>query len=1109
MKKSISGLTIALLFVGTLQLFRCVLPNPADPSKTAITAVFKNAESAIFATSVIDTVGRPLSIGAALYLPENFDSISLIVKENDVVTFDTMFREFNDDYFRDTVWCTRTFTSEGNKNVTLTPFSNPTLQQLSTNIPIFAKPVVSTVYLTFVKNNAAASGSMPVQTYTSGKTIKLPENAFVNSGYRFAGWAISASGAIQYKNSDEITLGTEDLVLFAVWEYQNSIKPAVVHAPSQLIAGKADTLLFAVDNGSRPDPLTISLLTNPPLDPAVFSIVPSGADSIRIAIAKSAGPTAAIIGIVTSNGTKSDTSRYTITLVSSEMVLWNATSVDQYAVEGSPFKLDLSQYLSAANSTGVSLSTDIGTLDKTTWNYTPNWGCALKIPAIITANKGDVSLALNINLNIASGDTAKPRLTLVDPSLDGKKVSSSQITVECKATDVGAGVDSVVFSYGTKKIPGAVQGDDIYSGVITGLVHNTPTQITVSASDKSRQKNSTTINFTVIHDSTMLDAEPPAIIKISGPENGSRIMNAKGSLTFTVNDNTGLDSVWWTLNGAFVAVVAPSSEGKFTISYTLSDYGINVIKVLAKDKSSVGNKGSQTVTLNYNTEPAAITLTAPADDATDVSTSPTFKWSGGEDADGDVVSFSVNYGTSQSSLSNAATVNGKTATISSPLAYGKTYFWQVTANSSSTTYSDKVQSANNSFTTEGSLPVISGQPKSQTVNEDQSVTFSVSATGFGTITYQWQENETNINGQTGASLTISTVTTAMGGKKYTCIVKNEVGEVISNAAILTVSELPRYKLVYNDNYATAHNAPIEETYKKGEKATIKVPPSTMTRTGCNPCTEWCLNWNCGTTYKGGETETMISDVTLSAHWEVVVVFVNGTLQSTFNTDVGTALGSSFPANPPDGTTQRFDGWYNGTTKITNATKFESGITVTAKWINRYKLTYDLNGGIGTSVPGPTYYDANSTVNVISSTGINKSGFSFNGWKNNLGSTVSGSFTIYSDVTLVAQWQENTPPQCEIIPSIATVNIPACYGEQLTVQLSCSNGNAQFTFDWWYDMMGTVASIQNGDGWSGQGTNKCTPRNWPGMAVWCIVKDQYGRTFESGKWTVNPCEGQNP
>ncbi len=85
---------------------------------------------------------------------------------------------------------------------------------------------------------------------------------------------------------------------------QNNIAPAIVHAPSQLIAGKADTLLFAVDNGSRPDPLTISLLTVPPLDPAIFSIVPSGADSIRIAIAKSAGPTTATIGIITSDGSK-------------------------------------------------------------------------------------------------------------------------------------------------------------------------------------------------------------------------------------------------------------------------------------------------------------------------------------------------------------------------------------------------------------------------------------------------------------------------------------------------------------------------------------------------------------------------------------------------------------------------------------------------------------------------------------------------------------------------------------------------------------------------------------------------------------------------------------
>jgi hypothetical protein len=213
MKRGIPGFTISLVVVSSLVLFRCGLPDPTDPTKTSMAAVFKNAESVVFGTSIVDTVGKPLRIGAALYLPANFDSISLIIKENDIITFDTMFRIFNDDYFYDTAWCTRTFTSEGIKKVILTPFSNPVLPAVTTNVPIFARAVITTVHITFLSNAPAATGALPVQACTSGTTIRLPENAFVNSGYRFSGWATSAAGPIQYRNKDEITIGTEDLVL--------------------------------------------------------------------------------------------------------------------------------------------------------------------------------------------------------------------------------------------------------------------------------------------------------------------------------------------------------------------------------------------------------------------------------------------------------------------------------------------------------------------------------------------------------------------------------------------------------------------------------------------------------------------------------------------------------------------------------------------------------------------------------------------------------------------------------------------------------------------------------------------------------------------------------
>jgi hypothetical protein len=107
MKRGIFWLILALPVAFLSVSLHCELPdNPADPSKTSITAVFRNDESVIFENSVVNTVGRPLNIGTALHLPKNFDSISLVIKENDIVTVDTIFKTFQDEYFFDTVWYT-------------------------------------------------------------------------------------------------------------------------------------------------------------------------------------------------------------------------------------------------------------------------------------------------------------------------------------------------------------------------------------------------------------------------------------------------------------------------------------------------------------------------------------------------------------------------------------------------------------------------------------------------------------------------------------------------------------------------------------------------------------------------------------------------------------------------------------------------------------------------------------------------------------------------------------------------------------------------------------------------------------------------------------------
>jgi glucose/arabinose dehydrogenase len=83
-------------------------------------------------------------------------------------------------------------------------------------------------------------------------------------------------------------------------------------------------------------------------------------------------------------------------------------------------------------------------------------------------------------------------------------------------------------------------------------------------------------------------------------------------------------------------------------------------------------------------------------------------------------------------------------------------------------------------------PYIINQPVSKTVAPGQSVTFSVTAGGSATLTYQWYRSGTAISGATSASYTHA-ATTSDNGIHYKVIVKNAFGSATSTDAILTVT----------------------------------------------------------------------------------------------------------------------------------------------------------------------------------------------------------------------------------------------------------------------------------------------------------------------------------
>lgn len=89
--------------------------------------------------------------------------------------------------------------------------------------------------------------------------------------------------------------------------------------------------------------------------------------------------------------------------------------------------------------------------------------------------------------------------------------------------------------------------------------------------------------------------------------------------------------------------------------------------------------------------------------------------------------------------------------------------------------------------TVNSPPLITGEPQDLTVTEAAPATFSVSAVGAATVTYQWQRNDMDIEGATGPSYTLASPTLGDSGAQFRVKVHNGLGDATSREATLTVT----------------------------------------------------------------------------------------------------------------------------------------------------------------------------------------------------------------------------------------------------------------------------------------------------------------------------------
>ena len=95
-------------------------------------------------------------------------------------------------------------------------------------------------------------------------------------------------------------------------------------------------------------------------------------------------------------------------------------------------------------------------------------------------------------------------------------------------------------------------------------------------------------------------------------------------------------------------------------------------------------------------------------------------------------------------------------------------------------------SSSGSSGTTSSAPSITTQPTAVSVSAGSAATFTVVASGSGTLSYQWYKDSVAISGATSAAYTIASVASANAGS-YDVVVTNSVGSTTSSSATLTVS----------------------------------------------------------------------------------------------------------------------------------------------------------------------------------------------------------------------------------------------------------------------------------------------------------------------------------
>ena len=355
---------------------------------------------------------------------------------------------------------------------------------------------------------------------------------------------------------------------------------------------------------------------------------------------------------------------------------------------------------------------------------------------------------------------------LVGPTITTQPTAQS-VTVGQSATfsvvATGSGVLTYQWTKGGVAISGATAAVYTIASTVTTDAGSYAVAVTNSVSTVTSTTTTLAVNAAPV--GPVIATQPVAQAKFIG-QSASFTVAATGSATLTYQ---------WTKNGINISGATTTT---YSIpSVALTDAGNYAVVVT----NSVSSATSASVILTV-TPPAPTIVTQPTAQSVIVGQSAPFSVTA---TGSGTLSYQWTKGGVAISGATAATYTISTAASTDAGNYSVSVVNTVSSVASAVTTSTAV-----SLTVNVALvgPSITTQPVAQTVITGQSVSFTVTATGSGTLTYQWTKNGTPISGATATTYTIPNTASSDAGN-YAVVVTNSVSSVTSSSVALVVSTL--------------------------------------------------------------------------------------------------------------------------------------------------------------------------------------------------------------------------------------------------------------------------------------------------------------------------------